>query len=570
MARSLGQRFTYPAAWDKTKGPFVRPVRDYLVGDVKPALLLLLGAGALLLLMACANTAALVLARTTDRSQEISLRAALGAGRGRLARQIVAESLTFSVVAGAVGLGIAVFGFDVLVGSLPLKNNLAAATTLDWTVYAAAFGLAAVVGLLVAAAPVRDLLSGRLHGVTGSRGATGLTRGTGRVHSVLVAGEAGVAVLLVVGAMLLIRSVSGLLALDLGFRPAGVVAVDVFVPSDGFPIGQRTQAFQTVRDRAAAIPGVTGAAWIGRLPVRDDGGQGPIAVEGQPDLQGTNAPNALWRPVSPDYFKTLGIPIVDGRAIEPGDRAGTPRVGLVSRAFAVRVWPGQSPIGRRVRFPGGDTVAISVVGVAGDVRSTGVTGANPFVLYLADAQDADPPFGKALVLRAGGPPGAVFAAVRRIAAEVDPRLAIARTTTMEQVVETALAQPLQLRFFLTLFAALALVLGVVGIYSVVAYSVSRRQTELGLRMALGAAPGQVLRQIIGEGVAPVVVGTGLGLVAAVALARGASRFLYGVSPADPVSMGAAALALLTAGVAAAALPAWRASRVSPTESLRAE
>ena len=160
--------------------------------------------------------------------------------------------------------------------------------------------------------------------------------------------------------------------------------------------------------------------------------------------------------------------------------------------------------------------------------------------------------------------------MRRIAAEVDPRLAIARTTTMEQVVETALAQPLQLRFFLTLFAALALVLGVVGIYSVVAYSVSRRQTELGLRMALGAAPGQVLRQIIGEGVAPVVVGTGLGLVAAVALARGASRFLYGVSPADPVSMGAAALALLTAGVAAAALPAWRASRVSPTESLRAE
>ncbi|MEZ4586224.1 MAG: FtsX-like permease family protein [Gemmatimonadales bacterium] len=367
---------------------------------------------------------------------------------------------------------------------------------------------------------------------------------------------------------MLIRSVSGLLALDLGFEPRGLVAVDLFAASEDFAEADRIQAFRTLLERVEGLPGVEGAAWVNRLPVRDDGWQGPVSIAGNPDLQGADAPNALYRRVSPGYFRVLGIGLESGRFIEEGDRAGTEHVTVVNRAFAERAWPGQSALGRRVRSGvAGDT--LTVVGVVEEVRSTAVVGANPFVLYVADEQAGDIPF-KVLVIRAQSPAAPLLASVRRLAAEVDPRLATYRPTTLPEVVTAALAEPLQLRFFLSLFAGLALALGLVGVYSVASYSVARRQTELGLRMALGASPRQVLRQIMREGIVPVAAGTALGLVAAMILARLATRFLYGVSPQDPLSMSGAALALLAAGMVAALLPALRASRVSPVESLRAE
>jgi len=567
IARALGERFTYPAAWDKTKGASVRSAREYLVGNVRPALLLVFGAGALLLLMAAANVAALVLARTTDRSQEISLRAALGAGRGRLARQIVAEALTFSLLAGMVGLAAASLGFDVLVRALPLKDGLATTVSLDWSSFLVALGLASVVGLFVALAPVRDLLRGRLTGVSGARGSVS-SGSAGGVHRGLVGVEAGVATLLAVGALMLIRSVSALLALDLGFEPNGVVAVDLAAAGEDFASAERAQAYRTVLERVTALPAVEGAAYTNRLPVRDGGWQGPVAIEGNPDLQGPTAPNALYRRVTPDYFRVMGISLSSGRLLEATDREGSELVAVVNRRFAERAWPGQSPLGRRVRSAVvGDSMTI--VGVVEEVRSTAVTGDNPFVLYVSDLQASVPTYAT-LVARVRGPTTPLVGAVRRIAAEVDPRIAVNRPTTMPEVVTTALAEPLQLRFFLTLFASLAMGLGLVGVYSVASYSVSRRQTELGLRMALGASPRQVLRQIMREGIVPVAAGTGAGLVAAVVLARLATRFLYGISPQDPLSMSGAALALLAAGMLAAFVPALRASRVSPVESLRAE
>lgn len=517
--------------------------------------------------MAAANVAALVLARTTDRSQEIALRAALGAGQGRLARQIVAEALTFSLLAGGVGLTAASLGFDALVAALPLKDGLSSEVSLDWSAFLVALLLASAVGLLVAIAPVRDLLRGRLAGVSGARGSIRTGSASG-VHRGLVGVEAGVATLLAVGALLLIRSVSALLALDLGFDPKGVVAVDLAAAGEDFPSAERARAYRSVLDRVAAMPAVEGAAYINRLPVRDDGWQGPVSIEGNPDLQGPTAPNALYRRVSSDYFRVMGISLSSGRLLEPTDREGSELVAVVNRRFAERAWPGQSPLGRRVRsLVVGDSMTI--VGVVEEVRSTAVTGDNPFVLYVSDLQAGIPTY-STLVARVRGPTAPLIGAVRRIAAEVDSRIAVNRPTTMPEVVTTALAEPLQLRFFLTLFAALALGLGLVGVYSVASYSVSRRQTELGLRMALGASPRQVLRQIMREGVVPVAVGTAAGLVAAMILARLATRFLYGVSPQDPLSMSGAALALLSAGMIAALLPALRASRVSPVESLRAE
>ncbi len=568
FARALGERFTYPAAWDKTKGASLRTFRDYLVGNVRPVLLLLLGAGTLLLLMACANVAALVLARTTDRSHEIALRAALGAGRARLARQIVAESLTFSVLAALVGTAIAALGFGALVRSLPLRNGMATVVSLDWWALPAAFGVAAIVGLLVAIAPVRNLLRGSLTGVSGTRSA-GLARTTGRVHGLMVGVEAAVAVLLVAGALLFVRSVSHLLAIDLGFDSDHVVVIDIVGMSTDQTALERGQVYQAVLERAALLPGVTSAAYANRLPIRDGGWQGSVSIEGNPDLQGTNAPNSLYRIVSPGYFETLGVEIVNGRGVESTDRRGTQSVAVVSLSFAERAWPGQDPIGRLLRTGvGGDTSAITVVGVAEDVRSLSATGSNPFVLYVPDEQRVFPAVAKLLILRTQGLAAPVVAATERIVREIDPRFVTARSTTMDEVITQSFAEPIQLRFFLSLFAGLALLLGIAGVYAVVSYSVARRQTELGVRMALGAAPAQILRQVIAHGVAPVALGSVVGLVAAVILAQGASRFLYGVSPADPQSVGIAALALLLAGVSAAAIPAVRASRRSPMDSLR--
>ena len=571
LAGSLTEQFTYSAAWDKTKNAFSVPLREYVVGDSRPALLLLLGAGVLLLLMACSNVAALVLARTTDRTHEIALRAALGAGRGRLARQIVTESLAFSLIAGGVGLLIASLGFTVLVNSLPLHNGLAAVTSLDWTAFAAALLLSVVVGLSVAAAPVRNLLLGRLKGLSNQRGSRGLARGTGRVHAALVGGEAAVAVLLIVGAMLLIRTVGRLLAVDLGFDPHGVVAVDVAAGGTDMNIADRWRFYRELEDRAARLPGVSSAAFITRLPIRDRGWQGTVDVLSNPDLQGANAPNSLYRLVTYDYFRTMGLSVVRGRGLEPADRAGTQHVGLVSESFAAKAWPGEDPIGRQLRTRvGGDTAAITVVGVVEEARVTSVKGDNAFVLYVPLPQTLFPPEGQTLVFKTARPFEQVAGEMRGLVREIEPRAAVGRIITMDQAVAGAMTEPLQLRFFLSLFGGLALLLGVVGVYSVVSYSVARRQTEFGVRMALGATPRQVLKQVMGRGLLPVAVGTIAGIGGAIALAGVAGRFLYGVTATDPLSIGLAALALLLSGSVAAMLPAWRAARVSPVESLRSD
>jgi putative ABC transport system permease protein len=571
IASDLGAEFSYPAAWDKSKNAYATPLRDELVGNTSSALLLLLGAGILLLLMACANVAALVLARTTDRTQEMALRAALGAGRGRLARQIVTESLAFSLLAGGLGLAIATLGFGVLVRSLPLQNGIGATVALDWTAFVAAFLLSVLVGLGVAAAPVRDLLRGNLKGLTNERGSRGLGRSTGRIHAALVGGEAAVAVLLVVGAMLLVRSVGQLLSINLGLDPRNVVAIEVTAFGSDLSGADRWRIFRELESRAAALNGVTSVGLMNRFPLRDRGNQGTMNILSDPGLQGANAPNAYYRPISPGTLRTLGLEIVKGRGIEPTDRAGAMEVGLVSESFAARAWPGQDPIGQQIRTgQAGDTTAINVVGVVEEARLESVAGENPFVLYTPLEQEWGPGNGQVLMLKTGRPLEQVVTEVRGMLREIDPRAAVARVTTLQDAVNGAMAEPLQLRFFLSLFGGLALVLGVVGVYSVVSYSVSRRQQEFGVRMALGATPQSVLRHVVGKGLLPVVVGTVVGVGAAVALAGLASRFLYGVSATDPLSIGLAAAALLGSGVAAATVPALRAARVSPVESLRAE
>ena len=570
IARALGEQFNYPKAWDKSKNPSLKPAREYLLGNVKPALLLLLGAVALLLLMACANTAALVLARTTDRSGEIGLRLALGAGRGRLVRQIVTESVTLSTLAGLMGALLAVALFTPLVASLPLQNGFGAAVTLDWTTFVVGFLLAVLVGLVVSAIPVRHLLQGRLSGLGGER-VVGVRSGPGRAHAVLVGAEVMLAVLLVTGSLLLIRSVSRLYAIDPGFEARGVVTSELLVSAAEMDTPARWRFFRELLQRIKSLPGVRSAGYTNRLPVRDGGWQGPVEVEARADLRGASRPNALYRTITPDYLKTMGMTLKAGRGVEPGDLEGRGKIALVSESFARKMWPGQNPIGQRVRSSFmGDSTWLSVVGVVEETRMVSMTGENPIVLYVPHEQSGFPGEGQVLVMRADADPGMVIAATRRLVREVDDRVAVARPGTMEEWVRAALAQPLQLRFFLTLFAGLALLLGTVGVYGVVAYAVTRRKAEFGIRMALGAAPLRVLGEVVGGGMVPVGIGVATGLAGAIGLSQLLARFLYEIAPTDPVSLIVAGVALLAAGVLAALLPGWRAGQVSPVEALRSE
>ncbi len=571
IATALGERFTYPEAWDKTVGAHVTPLREYLLGDVKPAVLLVLGAVTILLLMACTNTAALLIARTSDRTQEMAVRTALGAGRGRVARQVLTESLTLALLSGIAGAAVAAIMFRSLVAKLPLQGGFGDTLALDWTTFAVSLGLALMVGGVVSIFPIRRLLSSRIEGALGGERTETGRAGTHRAHNTLVAFEVMLAVVLVVGATLLIRSVERISALDPGFKPAGVVAMDLMVSPDELSDPERLDFFRSVLERIETLPGVVSAGYTNRLPVRDGGWQGPITVEGREDLTGTKRPNSLFRWATPRFFETMGIEIRKGRGFEASDAAGAPLVLAVSESFASRMWPGEDPIGRRIAsgFLGGSEWR-TVVGVFKETRMVGMIGENPVVYYVPYAQAGRPGVVQALVFRTSTDPAPVVMSVRAVVNEVDSRAAIFRVTTMDGVVARALAEPLRLRFFLSLFAGLALVLGMIGVYGIVSYAVARRRAEFGIRMAMGAAPRQVMREVVRRGVVPVTAGVGVGLVVTAALSSIVETFLYEIAPTDPVSLGVSGLTLLLVGVVAAIVPAWRAGQVSPVEVLRAE
>ena len=567
---TLGERFTYPEAWDKTRGATVTPLRDYTRGAIRPAVLLLQMAVLLVLAIACANVAALVLARTTDRADELALRAALGAGRGRLVRQIVIESVVLSALAGTLGAALAMTGFRTLVARLPLAEGLEDTLAVDWTLLALAVGLSLAMGLVVALAPVRAVLRGHLRGPGRERTAGGAAAGgPRRMHAALVAAEVALAVMLVAGATMFTRSVNRLYAIDTGFSASNVVALDLVAPTRVMAAPARAAFFEQVLTRLQAMPGVASAGLVTRLPLRDGGWQGPVTIEDRPDLGEGREPNALYRIISPDYLRTMDIGVVDGRAFTAKDAGAAPAVGIVSASFAERMWPGRSPLGRRVQHAFGDTPRwVTVVGVTEEARMTRMTGDNPLVLYVPLAQ-SEAPEGPVLVVKGAGsaPP---LPAIRTAVHDADTRVALGRVATLDAVVAATVAEPLRLRFFLSTLGALALVIGAVGIYSVVSYSVTRRRTEFGVRLALGASPTRILGDVLGSGLLPVGMGVVAGIVGALALGSTVSRVIYGLAPTDALSLAVGAATLLGAGVLAAAVPAARASRTDPVQALRGD
>ncbi len=567
LGAALGEQYTYPARWDKSANPAVVGMREYVLGDVEPALLLLFGAVVLILFMACANAAALILARTTDRTTELSMRVALGAGRGRIVRQVLTESVVLAVIAGVVGAALARGLFGTLVASLPLSGGYAGTLAFPWLGFVGAFALALLVAIAVAIIPIVNLLRGGLGDLRGARSDAGIQRQTGRAQGILVAAEVLLALTLVTGAGLLVRSVSQIQRLDIGVDPENVTVLDLVATND-MTDEQRRAFFDDVLHQVQAQPGVEWAGYINRLPIRDGGWQGPTSIESRPELVGPDRPNSYWREATPDYFEAMGVELKQGRFFTESDRTGAVDVVIVSESFAQMWWPDENAIGQRISGTGDQQGQWrEVVGVVEETRIHRILGDNDIAMFIPYAQTPFAGTSQVLVVNTKADIGP---SVRRIVRTVDARVAVARLGSMDAVVATAMAEPLRLRFFLMLFAVLGLVLGAVGVYGVVSYAVTRRRAEFGIRMALGATSTNVLSHVVRRGMVPVAVGVVAGVVVSLALARVVAGFLYEVAPTDPASLGMASAVLLLTGVLATVIPAWRAGRTSPVEVLRVD
>lgn len=565
ITAALAGRFSYDdPRWDRTRQAALTPLRDWLIGDVRLALLLTLGATGLILLMACANVAALAVARSHARTRELAVRSALGASRGRIARELVVEALVLGALAAGVGALLTVGAFESVVAVLPLTDALARGLELDWTLFGVALALALGTGLLVGAAPAVAVLRRDLRGsLTGGRGEAG---GRGRLERGLIVAEVAVAVLLVTGTGLMVRSVEQLRNVELGFEPEGLLAVGVTMGSADFPEDDRVRMWDRLREVAARLPGVASADVIQVPPLWGAGWNYGLEIEGREDP----GVSTLYRIVSPGYFRTTGIDIVEGRGFEESDVPEGEPVVVVNEAFVREFFPDGRALGQRLNT-GVDERWARVVGVAEDAATTGLREPAGPVRWVLGRQIGFVPETATLLVRSrSGSVADLAPSVREAVRDLDPRIAVARIEPMTEAHRRALGRTGQVVVLLGGLGGLALVLGAVGVYGVMSHFVGRRKREWGVRMALGQRPGRVLALILGRGMGLVGLGLLLGLGGAWVGVRSLSALLYDVEAHDPVSFAGAAAVLAAVGLVAAALPAWRASRVDPVVSLDAE
>jgi predicted permease len=553
-------------------GALVLPLQDDMIGNVRSSLMLLLGAVALVLLIACANVANLMLVRTHGRAKEIALRGALGAGRLRIVQQLLAEGLVLGVAGGVVGFAAAYYAVDVLKVTFGTALPRVGEVVVDTRVLTFTAIVALATGLVSAFAPAWQLTGRDANDAlkTGpGRGST--SGGDGRVRHLLVASEVALALMLLVGAGLLMRSLSGLRAIDPGFDASNVLTATVDVPDAKYSTPeQRNQFFERALQNVRALPGVESAAWVDTLPLQGGSTQ-YVVVDGMPPMKESEMPVVAVRLTSPGYFHTARIQMRAGRDFTEADGFGQPAVVIVSENTAKRFWPGDNPLGKRLTLTMMTKDVAEVVGVVREVKTGSLDASetdSETAIYAPAAQFAYG--GSTLTVRTRIDPRdltrSVIAAIQR----VDPEQPVLDIATLDEVVEESLGPRPLAMMLLAVFAALALVLASVGIYSVLAYTVRQRVREIGIRIALGAPVGGVLRLVVVEGLKPTLVGVALGLVLAAALVRVMTTLLYGVSQYDPRTFGAVALIMLAVGMVATLVPAYRAARVDPIVTLRAE
>lgn len=563
LTSALEERFDYPdPRWDLTKNAALTPVRESLLGAVRLPLLATLGAMAVILLIACANVAALMLGQVEGRTTELAVRAALGAGRRRLVQQLLGEALLVGALAGIAGAALAWYAFGTLVGALPL-GALAEDARPDWAVFGVAMGIALLASMVIALVPVAFLRRDDLQGAIGRTRTAGVG-GRGRVESGLVVAEVALAVLLAAGAGLLVRSVANLRAIDPGVDTRGIAVLDIVAGSDG-SLADRRRITGELVPALDALPGVGAAASVQRLPLRGGGDNWGIAIEGQPELESSTT---SYRVVTPDYFRAMGIAVLSGRGFDGSEQPDGEPVVVINQALAKKYFEDADPVGRRIAAGYGGWARI--IGVVETVAEGRLTDEPAPARYMSYAQVPYWPEGTTLVMRleGGRDEMAVLEEARDVVQRVAPGVAVQRATTMESVFAQAVGPARQVMTLLTMLTGLALVLGAIGIYGVTAQFVTRRRRDWSIRLALGLTPAQVVRQIVSRGVLLVAAGAAIGIVAVLALTRLMGSLLYGVDATDPLALGAAITALLAIGALAAWVPAWRASRVDPVSALR--
>jgi len=550
------------------RGVTLARVEEEQVQGIRPALLMLLGAVGFVLLIACTNVANLLLARAAARRKEVAIRSALGAGRWRLMRQFLTESVLLALLGGAAGLLVARWTLQAL--STLASGYLARSgeVGLDWKVLAFTAALAVLTGVVAGLAPAFHVSRADVQETLKESGNSGSSaRGTW-LRSGLAVAEVAAALVLLVGAGLLVKSFLRLQHVETGLRPEGVLTMRVSLPGARYDTPQKAALFyREVLERASALPGVEAAGVINLLPIQQYGNNGEIQVEGRAPLPPGRVPLTEYRQASAGYFKALGIPLQAGRLFEPADEAEGTRSIVVSRELVRTFFPEEDALGKRIKAGGGDWWTI--VGIVGDVKQSGLTQPSRPELYFPYAVGSSG--GMTLVVRsAAGDPSELTAAVRGVVQSVDPNQPVYNVRTMEEVIDLSVVNLRLNMTLLTIFAGLATLLAVVGIYSVMSYLVTQHTREIGIRMALGARPRNILKLVLGRGLALTLVGVGVGALVAFGLTHLMTRFLYEVGGSDPLTYVSVSLLLTFVALLACLVPARRATKVDPLIALRYE
>ena len=568
IARDLAAQYPENESWRLNLVPY----RDVVLGGVGPILLVLLGAVGVVLLIACGNVASLLLARASARSGEMAVRTALGAGRGRLVRQLLTESLFLGIAAGVAGL---VLGHYLLVAVRAVGDGMLprlAEVEIDGTVLSFTFGVSLLTSLVFGAAPALHAARADLAAMMKSLGKASSSRFGVSTRDALVVTQVALSFVLLIGAGLLVRSLWRLQNVETGFDPSRLVAASVSLPQTKYKTRDAEVRFwDQVLERVRAIPGVESVAATTLFPLRG-GGDTYFYIEGQPPATDADKMNATVSSVTEDYFTTMRIPVIAGRAFTAADRGDGAGVMIVSNALARRLFPGASALGKRLVVDFGKPFVGEIVGVVGDVRVYGQANDAPEMMYFARRQpNAGWGMGSGnMATRVRGDPDAIAPQLRAAIRSLDPDVPLSAIQSVESILYDSVSAPRFRTQLLVGFAAVALVLAVIGLYGMLAYSVTQRTREMGIRMALGARPTAVFRMVIRQGMLLVVVGILLGVGGAVAATRLLTAQLFEVTPTDPVVFVFVATALTVAGLAACVIPARRATKADPIAALRLE
>ena len=544
------------------------PLRDQLVGNIKPTLQVLFGAVGFVLLIACANVANLLLVRAATRQKEIAVRMALGAARLRIARQMLTESLLLALVGGALGVILAAWGVELIVVFSGDNIPPTAQVGIDRVALGFTLGVSLLTGLLFGLAPALQATRPRLSETLkdGGKGA-GQSAPRNRTRNLLVVFETATAVVLLIGAGLLIRSYIRLQQVSPGFDAANVLTTRSNLAYGKYDSPEKTSAFwRQLQERLTALPGIEAVGMVTELPLSGQPNDAPFTVEGRPPVQPNQQYGADFRRVNQDYLRSMRIPLLRGRGFTYQDVRQNAKVVLISEALASGVFPNEEPLGKRLLLGMNERTPFEIIGVVGDIRHRALEAA-PFATMYLPMLDTG---WMNLTIRVAGDPLNLAAAVRREAQAIDPDQPIAAVRTMEQVLGESVAAPRYRTWLLGLFAAVALLLAAIGIYGVIAYTTAQRTHELGVRIALGAQSKDVLKLVIGQGIKLALAGVLLGLGGALALTRLVRTLLFGVSATDPLTFAVIALLLTVVALVACWIPARRATKVDPMVALRYE